>query len=179
LGLRSAPDSKTGNQPSNAEKEASRARSRPVGIDKSVLVHPEPRRLRDRDHVKYVAQQPCLICGRRPSDAHHLRFMQPMALGRKASDEFTVPLCRGHHRELHRCGDESSWWHKAAIDPTVHARKLWLDTHPLPTRPGGPLLAPINADPAVAKRKQAQTRNGSQGTPGKLRNEANCKGARP
>ena len=102
------------------------------GIDKSQLVHPEPRRFRDRDHVKFVAKQPCLICGRRPSDAHHLRFAQHRALGRKVSDEFTVPLCRGHHREAHRCGDEAGWWKKTGIDPSVPARALWLETHPLP-----------------------------------------------
>ncbi len=102
-------------------------------IDKSVLTIPEPRRVRDRDHVKSVAKQPCLICGRRPSDAHHLRFAQHPALGRKVSDEFTVPLCRGHHRELHRCREEADWWRKAGIDPTVQARALWLQTHPLPT----------------------------------------------
>ena len=106
--------------------------SEPTGIDKSLLAHPEPRRLRDREHVKFVAKQPCLICGRRPSDPHHLRFAQPQAIGRKVSDEFTVPLCRGHHCELHRCGDERSWWRTAAIDPTMAARKLWLVTHPLP-----------------------------------------------
>jgi len=100
-------------------------------IDKSVLPLPEPRRVRDREHVGHVAQQPCLICGRRPSDAHHLRFAQSLALGRKASDEFTVPLCRGHHREVHRSGDEATWWEKAGIDPTVNARALWLQTHPL------------------------------------------------
>ena len=103
------------------------------GIDKSQLVHSEPRRFRDKDHVKFVARQPCLICGRRPSDAHHLRFAQHRALGRKVSDEFTVPVCRGHHRELHRCGDEAAWWIQAGIDPTVPARALWLETHPLPT----------------------------------------------
>ena len=101
-------------------------------IDKSVLALPEPRRVRDRDHVKSVAKRPCLICGRRPSDAHHLRFVQHHALGRKVSDEFTVPLCRGHHRELHRCGDEAAWWRNAGIDPTTAARALWLETHPLP-----------------------------------------------
>ena len=70
---------------------------------------PEPRRFRDKTHVKFVAKQPCLICGRMPSDAHHLRFAQPRALGRKVSDELVVPLCRGHHREVHRSGDEASW----------------------------------------------------------------------
>jgi len=101
-------------------------------IDKSVLALPEPRRIRDRDHVRYVAKQPCLICGRSPSDAHHLRFAQSRALGRKVSDEFTVPLCRGHHRELHRSGDETQWWRNARIDPVAAARALWLKTHPLP-----------------------------------------------
>jgi hypothetical protein len=61
-----------------------------------------------------------------------LRFAQPPALGRKVSDEFTVPLCRGHHREVHRCGDEAAWWAKTKINPRVIARVLWVGTHPLP-----------------------------------------------
>src|SRR5208282_1522284 len=69
-------------------------------VDKSLLALPEPRRFRDRTHCKFVSEQPCLICGRRPADAHHLRFAQHRALGRKVSDEFVVPLCRGHHREV-------------------------------------------------------------------------------
>ena len=101
-------------------------------IDKSLLALSESRRVRDRHHVKAVAKRPCLICGRQPADAHHLRFAQHRALGRKVSDEFTVPLCRGHHRELHRCGDEAEWWKKIGIDPTVCARTLWLASHPHP-----------------------------------------------
>jgi hypothetical protein len=101
-------------------------------IDKSVLVFLEPRRVRDRDHIRHVIKQPCLICGRRPSDPHHLRFAQWRALGRKVSDEFTVPLCRAHHREVHRCGNEESWWRNIGIDPLAVARALWLETHPLP-----------------------------------------------
>jgi len=87
--------------------------------------------VRDRDHVRSVAQHPCLVCGRRPADAHHLRFAQSKALGRKVSDEFTVPLCRGHHRDVHRCGDEGTWWRNAGVDPTVAARLFWLESHPL------------------------------------------------
>jgi len=104
-------------------------RSRAKRIDKSALALPEPRRIRDRDHVRYVAKQPCLICGRRPSDPHHLRFAQNRALGRKVSDEFVVPLCRGHHREIHRCGDEGAWWSNVGVNPTIAARTLWLETH--------------------------------------------------
>jgi hypothetical protein len=59
-------------------------------------------RKRDKGHREFVCSQPCLICGRRPSDAHHLRFGQPRALGRRVSDEFIVPLCRVHHGDLHR-----------------------------------------------------------------------------
>ena len=100
-------------------------------IDKSILAFPEPRRIRDRDHIRHVIKQACLICGRRPSDPHHLRFAQSRALGRKASDEFTVPLCRAHHREVHRCGNEGSWWQNTGTDPLAAARTLWLETHPL------------------------------------------------
>ena len=113
-------------------KESLAEKTRTPQIGKSVLGFPEPRRIRDRDHIRHVTKQPCLICGRRPSDPHHLRFAQSRALGRKASDEFTVPLCRTHHREIHRCGDESSWWGNTGIDPLAAARTLWLETHPLP-----------------------------------------------
>jgi hypothetical protein len=128
-----APAEKTGSPLRSSTSKKPRRRSK--AIDKSLLALPEPRRVRDRDHVRYVAKQPCLICGRRPSDAHHLRFTQSRALGRKVSDEFTVPLCRGHHREVHRSGDEATWWHTSAIDPTLAARALWLQTHPLASGP--------------------------------------------
>jgi len=118
------------------------------GIDKSRLARSEPRRVRNKDHVKFVARQPCLICGRAPTDAHHLRFAQHRALGRKPSDEFTVPLCRGHHREVHRSGDEAAWWTKAGVDPTSSARSLWLRTHPLSTAATGTQVA--GASPAAA-----------------------------
>jgi hypothetical protein len=85
-------------------------------------------RKRDRAHRQFVCSQPCLICGRRPSDAHHLRFGQPRALGRRVSDEFMVPLCRVHHRELHRGGDEKKWWQATSIDPLEVAQRLWRDT---------------------------------------------------
>jgi hypothetical protein len=97
-------------------------------IDKSALTIPTPRRLRNKDHLRHVAQQPCLICGRKPSDPHHLRFAQPRALGRKSSDEYAVPLCRIHHRLVHRVGNEAAWWKESGIDPLVAAQKLWKRT---------------------------------------------------
>jgi ERF superfamily len=121
--------------PHSAGPDKPKRRSRRMVIDKSALTLPAPRRIRDREHVRYVAQHSCLVCGRQPADPHHLRFTQSRALGRKVSDEFTVPLCRGHHREVHRCGDEAGWWKTFGIDPTVTARALWLETHPLPITP--------------------------------------------
>ena len=98
------------------------------GIDKSTLTISAPRRYRNRAHLRYVAQQACLLCGRKPSDPHHLGFTQPRALGRKVSDEFAVPLCRGHHRAVHRSRDERAWWKQAGINPIKVARRLWKET---------------------------------------------------
>jgi hypothetical protein len=97
-------------------------------IDKGALPLSEPRRYRDRAHLRFVSAQPCLICGRRPTDAHHLRFAQPRALGRRVSDEYAVPLCRSHHRALHRYGDEATWWETNKLDPVVVSRELWQRT---------------------------------------------------
>ena len=107
----------------------SRLDSIPDRIDKSQLAIAEPKRLRDKAHLKFVASQPCLICGRQPSDPHHLRFAQPRGIGLKVSDEFTVPLCRGHHRQLHQTGNEAGWWETLKIDALVIAKDLWKQTH--------------------------------------------------
>ena len=97
-------------------------------IDKTTLTIAEPRRYRDKGHLAFVSSQACLICGRQPSDAHHLRYVQPRALGRRASDEFTVPLCRAHHRALHATGDEKTWWQVQNVEPLVVAQTLWKTT---------------------------------------------------
>jgi hypothetical protein len=92
-------------------------------------VVPKTIRLRDKLHCRYVTTQPCVVCGRVPSEAHHIRFAQPRALGRKVSDEYTVPVCRLHHRELHRFGDEASWWTGINVDPVPFALELWKRSH--------------------------------------------------
>ena len=89
----------------------------------------KPVRERDRDHLRFVAAQPCLVCGRTPSDPHHIKFAEQRAMGRKVSDRFTVPICRLHHRELHRRGDERAWWGRQGIDPLPIAAALWERTH--------------------------------------------------
>lgn len=94
-------------------------------IDKSVLTFGEPKRIRDPEHLKFVTRHRCAVCGRNGAQAHHLTFAQPHALGRKVSDEFTVPLCSKHHQELHQHGDEKAWWSKVGIEPMKIANELW------------------------------------------------------
>jgi hypothetical protein len=106
-------------------------------IDKSALSLAEPHRVRDKEHLRYVAAQPCLLCSTTPSDAHHLRFAQPRAMGRKVGDQFTVPLCRAHHRQLHHSGNESAFWHEMGIDALEAAAELWTDSQ-----------SPTQAEPA-------------------------------
>jgi hypothetical protein len=96
---------------------------------KEVTVIGKPVRDRDRDHLRFVAAQPCLVCGRTPSDPHHIKFAEQRMMGRKVSDRFTVPICRLHHRELHRRGNERAWWQKQGMDPLVIAASLWAKTH--------------------------------------------------
>jgi hypothetical protein len=97
---------------------------------------PKPRRSRDKDHLRFISRQPCTVCGRQPCEAHHIRFAQQSALGRRVSDEYTVPLCRVHHRELHRIGNERSWWQRLNIDPLPIALRLWQQTKGMPAGSG-------------------------------------------
>ena len=118
----------SGDESSAAEVEASDPLE--VAPSETTIVHRRRAtartiRLRDKEHCKSVATQPCVVCGRTPAEAHHIRFAQPRALGRKVSDEYTVPVCRVHHRELHRYGDEASWWAGVNIDPLPIALELW------------------------------------------------------
>jgi hypothetical protein len=82
-------------------------------------------RKRSKAHLLFVRGQPCVVCRQSPCDAHHLKFAQPRALGRKVSDEFTVPLCRTHHQDLHRHGNEKAWWANMQIAPLPIAKELW------------------------------------------------------
>ena len=94
-------------------------------IDISALTIGEPKRIRCKEHLRFVANQPCLICGRSPAHAHHVRYAQSRGLSLKVSDEFTVPLCAIHHHHIHTTGQERDWWRERNIDPLVVARDLW------------------------------------------------------
>jgi hypothetical protein len=113
----------TANDNLNRKDEVSS--SAPNLVEQIRTVMAKPRRIRDKPHLHFIASQQCLICGRHPSDAHHLRFTQLRALGRKVSDEFTVPLCRIHHRQVHEAGNEVNWWNAMKIDALEIAKTLW------------------------------------------------------
>ena len=121
-------------------------------LDKSLLTVSEPRRYRNKEHLRFITRQPCLLCARKPSDAHHLKFVQPRALSRKSSDEFAVPLCRTHHRAVHRSGDERAWWKASGIDPIKVARKLWKNT--LTSKPHDPIGAVVEERQQTPKAHQ-------------------------
>jgi hypothetical protein len=162
-----------GPDPANSSSEGMGLEGSPNRIDKSVLAFAEVRRLRDKEHLKYVASRSCLICGRQPSEPHHVRFAQKLAFGRKVSDEFTVPLCRLHHRELHRSRNEPLWWKTARIDPIQIARELWQATRPKAapqpviraSSPAPSVSPPLATD--EAQRKDAKQGRAAQDAPAK------------
>jgi hypothetical protein len=92
---------------------------------------------RTRSRGPFVIATMCVLLPSKPAWSAAANLATPIicALRRpcawsQGGDEFTVPLCRGHHRELHRHGNEAGWWEKLGLDPTVAARALWLEAHP-------------------------------------------------
>jgi len=141
------PTAETRSIQPNRNREATTAAASPRR--RGVRIPAKPIRLRDKEHRKFVAMQPCLVCGRTPADPHHLRFAQPRAMSRKVSDEFTVPVCRLHHRELHTHGDERLFWKRINIDPLPIALRLWKQGRSDRTiRPG---VTPVSQQDPAAK----------------------------
>jgi hypothetical protein len=131
----------------------------------TTIANTGPRR-RDKAHLKFVASETCLVCGRKPCDPHHLRFAQRRALARKVSDEYTVPLCRSHHRDVHRTGNEVVWWQNARIDPLAAALQLWSKTRTgtSPVQQAGTVesgikTTEVTAQPGVTPRQTAPGTN--------------------
>jgi hypothetical protein len=115
--------------PGNNKEETGGREPAPVSLQKKA------RRVRDKQHLAFVAQQPCAICDRSPSQAHHLRHAQPRAMGLKVSNEYVVPLCNTHHRSMHEAGDEAHWWAERKQDPFALAPELWGISHELTGAP--------------------------------------------
>ena len=86
---------------------------------------------KNKKHLNLVREEGCLIC-QAPAVAHHSRCIGPRTLGRRVSDYWTVPLCPGHHNELHSMKEET-WWDLQGIDPLLWVRqflvKLYGENH--------------------------------------------------
>jgi hypothetical protein len=124
------PASMAPTKPTDGAQPLPMATPGPQGTPPEPMVTPLPKSTRHRNkiHLAFVGSQPCLVCARSPCDAHHLKFAEPRSLGRKVSDEFTVPLCREHHIDLHRQRNEKAWWSNLQISPMETARELWAAT---------------------------------------------------
>ncbi|EMU8997176.1 DUF968 domain-containing protein [Providencia rettgeri] len=73
----------------------------------SLMLKPKFKRWTSDEYLKWVKSQPCCVCGAIADDAHHLIGYGQGGTGTKAHDLFTIPLCRIHHRELHK--DPNGW----------------------------------------------------------------------
>ena len=135
----------------NRDKTGER-RSELQKVDKSALTIGEPKRIRCKEHLRYVTSQPCLICGRSPSHAHHVRYAQTRGLSLKVSDEFTVPLCAIHHHQIHTTGKEQEWWRERNIDPLIVASDLWRKSRERDPTPREPNLS----EPLEGKAEQVR-----------------------
>lgn len=121
----SLPTKPKSGEGTTAPDELAQKSNQGPGAQQKVTPLPKSTRVRSKGHLRFVAAQPCLVCQRSPCDAHHIKFAEPKALGRKVSDEFTVPLCREHHQQLHRHGNERAWWADVNVSPLEEARSLW------------------------------------------------------
>jgi ERF superfamily len=123
-----AAKSPTGSNDAAPPQTKAEAPASPLSTDDLSRQGVKLRRFRDKEHLRFVSKQACTVCDRQPCEPRHIRFAQPRAISRKVSDEFTVPLCRVHHREIHRRGDEAAWWAEFGIDPMPIALRLWQQT---------------------------------------------------
>jgi ERF superfamily len=126
----------------NEPKSSTTSPDRPASASTEVFLIQKSIRKRSKAHLAFVAGQPCLVCQRSPCDAHHLKFAQPRSLGRKVSDEFTVPLCRAHHVDLHGHGNELAWWADLQISPLQVASELWTQHRSKAVSPADRLQTP-------------------------------------
>jgi len=73
----------------------------------SFMKIPKRHRWVNPKYLQWVKSQPCVCCGARADDPHHIIGHGQGGMGTKAHDLLTIPLCRQHHDDLHR--DMSRW----------------------------------------------------------------------
>ena len=93
-------------------------------------------------------------------NCRHLRFAQPRRWAARSATSSRCCLCRSHHRDRHRTGNDMRWWAQFGIQPMSIAYKLWIQTHPIPTsaNPAGPdIKARATAAEAIDKAPPRQS----------------------
>ena len=88
------------------------------------MLIPKHKNIRDEAYLNTLRGEPCLVC-RRGAEAHHLLYVGEHGTGMRPGDNWAVPLCRDCHSELHRYGDEKTWWDLIGIDPVNWAKVNW------------------------------------------------------
>jgi len=82
-------------------------------------------KIRSQKYLSFVRSHGCLVCNR-PPQAHHLTHIMEGSRGmRRTGDQFAVPLCEEHHRQLHADGNENRWWALQGIDPLEWVNEKW------------------------------------------------------
>jgi hypothetical protein len=85
------------------------------------MLIPKHKRVRDEAYLNTLRGTPCLVC-KRGSQAHHLQHVGERGVGMKSGDDWAVPLCHACHEQLHKFGDERTWWDLEGIDPIKWAK---------------------------------------------------------
>lgn len=90
----------------------------------------EAMEVRDPRHLAWIRTLPCVVTGKYGCEAAHIsfadaRFGKPeRARGKKAGDDWTVPLSPDAHRDQHS-RNERKYWADQGIDVTTLASRLW------------------------------------------------------
>ena len=85
---------------------------------------PKQDRIRRERYLKTLRGSPCLVCSR-GAEAHHLQHVGERGVGMRSGDNWAVPLCHDCHMDLHRFGDERTWWDLMGIDAKAWAERNW------------------------------------------------------
>src|SRR5215471_11341990 len=91
------------------------------------VVHgkPKPDPRRQANHLTFVRQLPCVVCGKAASsEAAHVRSGSDGGAGIKPSDRYCLSLCTSCHSLQHEFG-ELRFWSTLSIDPLNVALRLW------------------------------------------------------
>jgi hypothetical protein len=95
--------------------------------------------VRSEPYMVAVRRLPCCVCDAPgPSDPHHLHGVGYRGSGTKAPDVWCIPLCRGHHDELH--DDRAAWEEKYGSQfefVALTLAHLWAGCHLKTTSGGG------------------------------------------